>query len=119
MNSFIENALPGIVADFFSSQTKMVPVTMKFEIPSNHPQAAKIRALAQRLACESELPSGVRVKKLAVPGAADEFLEALKPVVGSDVVDEAKERLRPVPKIPNMPSPDVLVQLLRRVSKPQ
>jgi hypothetical protein len=108
--------VPG-VEKFFKGQTKSTPVTVSFEIPSNHPQAAKIRALAKHLACESELASGIRVKKLAIPGAAEEFMDALKPVVGSDTIDDVKERLRPTPLLPKLPPQDALVQLVRNFEK--
>lgn len=109
----MEKAIDAILAALLTpapSAASQTPVTIS--IPSDHPQAEKIRKLAAALASRRRLPSGLELQSIAKPGAADEFLDALREV-GVDV-DAVKERLRPAPPSPTLPV-EALLHLSRNV----
>jgi hypothetical protein len=76
------------------------PESITIEIPDDHPKAQQLRELAKVLASQQRLPSGVMIKKLARPGATDEFIDFLREFgVDPDEVREIVRSHQPAAKL--------------------
>lgn len=69
-------------------------VLARIKIPRDHPRAAKILELAQRLATRQKLASGLVVEKLARPEADLEFLAAIGEFVDVEAILAESKRSR-------------------------
>jgi len=88
------------------------PHQVNIRIPRNHPGLERLLKVAETLATSQDLPSGVSVDGIYRPGAVEEFIDALKQVVGRDTVDRLLEQVTaPMSLGPMSVKPNPLMQL--------
>jgi hypothetical protein len=91
-----QKVISDVVKRFVSSPKPPAPFTVKIDVPKDHPGLPRLVEATTRLPdVEVTQASGVRTHKqgLIVPGALEEFFDALGAVVGNDMCDEIKEKL--------------------------
>ena len=91
---------PGVVNELLQEAAHIQgppPNEVVVTIPADHPQARALRELAEKLASEVRLDSGIVVKRLMLPGADIEMLNALRGVAPVDQMMDAAGLAEPPP----------------------
>jgi len=116
---FGHKIISDVVSRFISSPPPPAPFTVKIDVPKDHPGLPRLVEAATRLPdVKVTQASGVRTHKqgLIVPGALEEFFDALGVVVGGDMCDEIKEKLGARDALGSA-DPKVLADLFQATSK--